>query len=128
MSDNTDPKRVALSYLEAMGRKDFEAFGALLAPGVVFEGPQTRLEGADAVVGAYRRLSAMLLRNEVRKVFVDGQEICVIYDFVTDTEVGAVPTMEWLELEQGKIRSIFLLTDHVRWPAALAELTRRSAR
>jgi hypothetical protein len=35
---------------------------------------------------------------------------------------------QWLEIEEGKIRSIFLLTDHVRWPPVLAELTRRSAR
>lgn len=126
MSEKSDPKRVALSYLEAMTRKDFEAFGALLAPNVVFTGPATTLEGAPAVVAAYRRLCAMLVRNEPRKVFVDGDEACVIYDFVTDTAVGAVPTVEWLKLEGGKVRSIFLLTDHVRWPAALQELTRRS--
>ena len=126
MSRNTDPERVALSYLEAMGQKDFDAFGALLAPDVVFRGPATTLEGARDVLAAYRRLSAMLLRNEPKKVFVDGDEACVIYDFVTDTTVGAVPTVEWLKLENGKVRSIFLLTDHVRWPAALAELSRRS--
>lgn len=125
MSEKNDPKRVALAYLDAMTRKDFDAFRDLLAPGVVFTGPATTLEGAPAVVAAYRRLSAMLLRNEPRKVFVEGDEACVIYDFVTDTAVGAVPTVEWLELEDGKVRSIFLLTDHVRWPAALQELTRR---
>ncbi len=128
MSANTDPKSVALSYLETMGRKDFEAFAALLAPDVVFTGPQTMLEGAGAVVAAYRRLSGMLLRNEPRKIFVDRDEVCAIYDFVTDTSVGAVPTVEWLRLEHGKVRSIFLLTDHVRWPKALEELIRRSAK
>jgi ketosteroid isomerase-like protein len=128
MSAETDPKTFALSYLAAVERKDFAAFGALLASDVVFTGPETTLEGASAVAAAYRRLSAMLLRNEPRKIFVDGDEICMIYDFVTDTSVGAVPTMEWLRLEHGKVRSIFLLTDHVRWPAALQELTRRSVK
>ena len=126
MSENNDPKLVALAYLDAMTRKDFDAFRDLLAPDVVFTGPATTLEGAPAVAAAYRRLSAMLVRNEPRKIFAEGDEACVIYDFVTDTAVGAVPTVEWLELENGKVRSIFLLTDHVRWPAALQELTRRS--
>ena len=126
MSEKNDSKSVALAYLEAMTRKDFKAFRDLLAPDVVFTGPAATLEGAEAVVAAYRRLAAMLVRNEPRKVFSEGDEACVIYDFVTDTQVGAVPTVEWLRLENGKVRSIFLVTDHVRWPAALAELTRRS--
>jgi ketosteroid isomerase-like protein len=126
MTTKNDPKSVALAYLDAMTRKDFDAFRALLSPGVVFTGPATMLEGAAAVSAAYQRLSAMLVRNEPKKIFVEGDEACVIYDFVTDTSVGAVPTVEWLTLEDGKVRSIFLLTDHVRWPAALSELTRRS--
>jgi hypothetical protein len=68
----------------------------------------------------------MLLRNDIKKAFVDGSEVCVIYDFVTDTAAGAVPTMEWMRVTNGKIQSIRLLTDHVRWPAALQELGQRA--
>jgi hypothetical protein len=35
----------------------------------------------------------------------------VIYDLVTDTEIGAVPTVEWLRIEDGRIRSIHLFYD-----------------
>jgi hypothetical protein len=125
MSDN--PRAIALAYLDAFGRKDFPAFEALLVPDVTFKGPAATLSGARAVAYAYRRLGSMLLHNDLKKAFVDGNDVCLIYDFVTDTAAGAVPTMEWLTIEDGKVISIRLLTDHVRWPAALAELGRRAA-
>jgi ketosteroid isomerase-like protein len=129
MSDeNKHPGSVAVAYLEAVSRKDFKAFEGLLAPDVTFRGPAATLSGAPDVSAAYQRLVAMLLRNDLKKMFVDGNDVCLIYDFVTDTSVGAVPTMEWLTIEDGKVRAIRLLTDHVRWPAALEELGRRARR
>jgi ketosteroid isomerase-like protein len=125
MSNDNDARTVAHAYLEAFSRKDFDAFRRLLADNVTFTGPAATLAGADAISTAYQRLAAMLLRNQLKKTFVDGDEVCIIYDFVTDTAAGAVPTVEWLKIEHGKVRSIWLVTDHVRWPAALAELARR---
>jgi hypothetical protein len=126
MSDKNDPKTVALAYLEAMGRKDFDAVSSLLAPDVVFKGPAATLSGAQEVSGAYKRFAPVLLRNELKRIFVDGNEVCLIYDFVTDTPSGAVPTVEWIRIENGKVSSIWLVTDHVRWPAVLSELGRRA--
>jgi ketosteroid isomerase-like protein len=127
MSDTNNPRKVAVAYLEAIGRKDFDAFERLLAPDVTFKGPAATLSGAPNVSAAYQRLAAILVRNDLEKAFVDGNEVCIIYNYVTDTPAGAVPTMEWLKIEDGKIRSIWLLTDHVRWPIALEELGRRAA-
>jgi hypothetical protein len=125
MNHPHDPKSTALAYLDAVGRKDFEAFDRLLAPDVTFQGPNADLAGKAAVSAAYRKLGGMLVRNELRKAFVDGSDVCVIYDFVTDTAAGAVRTSEWLVIEGGLVRSIRLLTDHVRWPKALAEYMSR---
>src|SRR5439155_25446822 len=116
----------AVAGLEARSRKDFKAFGGLLAPDATFQGRATTVSGAREIAATYERLGAMLVKNELKKIFVDGDEVCMIYEFVTDTSAGAVPTMEWIKVAQGRVRSIWLLTDHVRWPAALAELARRS--
>jgi len=51
----------------------------------------------------------------------------VIYDFVTDTAVGAVPSVEWLRVEDGRIRSIQLVFHSQPWPAVVEELTRRAS-
>ena len=128
MSNQKDPKTVALAYLEAVGQKDFSTFESLLAPDVAFTGPSATLTGVRDVAAAYKRLGPILLRNELKKAFVDGNEVCLIYDFVTNTPGGAVPTMEWIKIEDGKVRSISLLTDHVRWPVVLQELARRVER
>jgi hypothetical protein len=53
--------------------------------------------------------------------------VLVVYDCVTDTPVGAVPTAEWLTIEDGQVRSIQLLFERERWPEALAELEKRMA-
>ncbi len=126
MSENLDPQTVAVRYLDAMSRRDFDEFERWLSPDVLFTGPGATLTGAREVASAYRRLSSALIRNELRRLFVDGSEACIIYDFITDTAAGAVPTVEWLKIEQGKIRSIWLVTDHVRWPKALEEIGRRA--
>jgi hypothetical protein len=67
------------------------------------------------------------VRNDVKRVFVDGDEVCVIYDFVTDT-VGVVPTIEWLGFEGDRIRSVKLYYDQVPWQTLRQELATRAAR
>jgi len=133
MSTNTspalghDPRSIALAYVEAAARKDYAACEQLLAPDAVIHGPAAACSGAAEVTGAYRRLAPIHVASEVRKTFAEGGDVCVIYDFVTDTPAAAVPTMEWFKVEGGRITSIWLLTDHVRWPKALDALRARMA-
>lgn len=122
---NTEPRTVALAYLAAVGAKDLAAVERSLAPDVTFVGPAMTLTGSRDVVAALRRIGAIHVRNDVRRVFVDGDEVCIVYDFVTDT-VGVVPTVEWLRLEAGRIASVRLYYDQVPWQALRQELARRT--
>ena len=36
---------------------------------------------------------------EVKKTFVDGEDVCVIYDMVTSTPLGTTPVVEWHTVE-----------------------------
>jgi hypothetical protein len=45
-------------------------------------------------------LAEILLRNDIKKTVVEEPDVCVMYDFVTDTAVGAVPSVEWLRVEE----------------------------
>ncbi|MGH2460331.1 MAG: hypothetical protein ACRDIY_15865 [Chloroflexota bacterium] len=67
-----------------------------------------------------------MLRNDVQKTVVEGNDVCVIYDFVTDSPAGALPTIEWHVVEDGRIRSIFLLFDRVSFQPVRDELARRA--
>ena len=125
---STDRKTLALEYLNACGTQQHRKLEALLAPDVRFRGPLRTLASAGEVVGALKQLAAIHVRNDVKRVFVDGDEVCVIYDFVTDTPAGAVPTIEWLRFEGDRISSIDLYYDRLPWQTVMAVIAERAAR
>ena len=123
-----DRKTLALEYLNAVGKQEYPKVEALLAPDLQFRGPSMTRTSAAEFVGALKRLSAIHVRNDVKRVFVDGDEVCVIYDFVTDTPAGALPTIEWLRFDGDRIRSIDLYYDRLPWQAVMAAIAERGAR
>ena len=126
-SRSADLKTLAVAYVTAVGEKQFDRLAAMLSPDVEFTTPgRPAIRGAQDYVAALRRLTPILARNDIKRVFVDGNEVCVVYDFVTDTSVGPVPSVEWLTFEDGRIRSSRLIFHTQPWPEVLKELIRRT--
>ena len=123
-----EPKQVALEYIEACGRNDYDTVSRLLSPSLTFVGPGNALTGAAPYLAVLRRLGPVWSRSDVKKVFVDHDEVCVIYDFVTDTPAGAVPIVEWLRVQDEQIASVTLFFDRVTFKPAADELAHRPAR
>ncbi len=123
----TDRKALALAYLDAVAKQQYDKVEALLAPNVHFKGPAMTRTSAQELVGALKRLAAIHLRNDVRRIFVDGDDVCVIYDFVTDTAAGALPAIEWLNFEGSRIRSINLYYDRQPWQTVMAAIAERAS-
>jgi hypothetical protein len=122
-----DPEITALSYIEACGRQDFDAVLPLLAPDLKFVGPGNALTGAVPYLAVLRRIGVVWVRSDVRKVFAEGPDVCVIYDLVTDTPAGAVPIVEWLRVEGGRIASVTLVFDRVAFKPASEAIALRAA-
>lgn len=122
-----DPKAVARAYLDAFGRKQFGRLEKLLHPDIDFRGPSGSLRGAREFIAALRRMAPILLRTKIKRIFVEGDEAFVRYDLVTATPVGPVPTVELLKIENGRVRSTWLLFDQQAWSAALREAAGRAA-
>ena len=122
-----DPKALAMEYLDAVGKKELAKVEKLLAPDLKFTGPAMTRSTSQEFISALNRLGAIHVRNEVKRVFADGNDVCVIYDFVTDTPAGALPTIEWLRFEGGRIRSINLYYDRVPWKSVMDEIAQRAA-
>jgi len=121
-----DPRTVAVAYIEATGRKQFDRVADLLHPELkAWTGGKAF--NRDEWVTALRQFGPILVRNEIRQTIVDRGQVCVIYDFVTDTAVGAVPCVELLEIEEGMIRSVRLVFEFEHWPEVMAELRRRTS-
>jgi hypothetical protein len=124
----TDRKTLALEYLSAVAEQQYDKVGALLAPDLQFRGPSLSRTSAEDYVGALKRLGAIHVRNDIKRVFADGDEVCVIYDFVTDTPAGALPTIEWLRFDGERIRSIDLYYDRLPWQTVMATIAERAER
>jgi ketosteroid isomerase-like protein len=116
---------IALAYLDAVGKKELDRVADLVAPDIRFVGPAMTITSAQDLLAALRRIGAIHVRNEIKRVFSDGDEVCVIYDFVTDT-VGALPTIEWMRIRDGRIRSVNLYYDQVPWIRVREELAKRA--
>ena len=102
-----DAKEAVMSYIKAMGDRDYVAARDYLGDNVRVKGPAGE---------AFRTPDEFLKMMEqqrgdydVKKVFVDGRDVCVLYDFVTPK----VTTFfcSWYQIKDGKIRSIQTVFD-----------------
>jgi ketosteroid isomerase-like protein len=123
----TDRKTLTLEYLQAVASRDYAKLERVLNPDLQFRGPTMTRTSAQDFIGALKRLSAVHVRNDVKRVFVDGNEACVIYDFVTDTAAGALSTIEWLHFEDGRISAIDLYYDRLPWQSVMETIAQRAA-
>ena len=106
-----DPKLVASRCLEAWSTGDFDAARALLDEHVQFTGPLGHTEGADDYIEGVRGLAQSLKGIEQRRIFGEGDDVCIVYDLVTKTKAGSVPTAGWYRVRHGRIVSICAFFD-----------------
>jgi len=126
ISSITENNRALVSgYITAVGQKQFNRLSEYLADDLEFSGPKSSLHSGPQYIKVLEKLGTILLHNDIKRIFVEGNEACVIYDFVTDTEVGIVPSVEWLKISQGKISSIHLIFDRYRWEEVIEVMNRR---
>jgi ketosteroid isomerase-like protein len=108
---NTGSRAVADKFFKAWTTGDVDTARSLLHDNVSFSGPIDKFDNADAYIGALRGLAQIVKAAEEQKVFVDGNDVCVIYDLVTNTPVGAAPTAEWYHVRDGKISAVRVFFD-----------------
>src|SRR6266545_4254557 len=126
---SSEVRELVIEYIQAVGERRFDRLEELVHPEVEFGGTTAvELQGSPAVVEGLRKLGPIILRKDIKQLTVEGTNAAVLYEFVTDTEVGPVLTAEFLRVEEGKIRAITLLFDWRRWPEDMQELGRRTTR
>jgi ketosteroid isomerase-like protein len=111
MTDNITAA-IARRYIETVGSRDLAPLDALLDGNLVARFAGGTLDKTEWIEALHRLLPA-LLRNEIREVFSTGDRACVVYDFVTDTDAGAVTCVELVTVDGGRITDIELLLDRV---------------
>jgi hypothetical protein len=114
-----DARSVVDDYMTYLRSKDLGAQRKLLRDDLSFEGPFDNFNRADDYHQALSHLVPMVEGIDVKKTFVDGDDVCVIYDMVTSTPVGTAPVVEWHTVEGDKISAIRVYFDARPWAAAM---------
>jgi ketosteroid isomerase-like protein len=101
---------VAEEFFDAWTSKDFERARTLVHDDLSFEGPIDRFSDADSYLASLQQLSQIVTGVEKQKVFVDGDDVCVIYDLKT-APVPSSRICEWYRLRDGRIASVSVVFD-----------------
>lgn len=102
---------IVQSYQMALGKGDFATARTFMRDDMSFQGPFDTFNSADDYLGALKQLATIVQRIDLKKVFVDGDDVCVLYDMVTNTPAGTAFIAEWYHVEGGTIASLRAVFD-----------------
>lgn len=106
-----DAGSVVSTYVHAWTSGDFETARSMLHDTVTFAGPLGTANGIDECMEGLRRLKRIVKTSEQRRLIVDGDDVCLIYDLVSNTPAGTVPTAGWFQVRDGRIAGFQVFFD-----------------
>jgi len=100
-------KEVVMSYIDAMDKRDYATAKRYLSANVFIKGPAG--EAFRSANEFLKMMESQRGRYEMKKVFVDGDDVCLLYDFITER----VTTFfcSWYQIKEGKIATIRTVFD-----------------
>ena len=106
------PAQVVDDYLKAFEQGDFERARSCLSASFTYQGPTARFGDPESFIDNIWRVGQILHHIEVRKTFVEGNDVCTIMNFhVHLDERRSVPVVQWSKVEDGKIVTIEVFFD-----------------
>lgn len=107
MSTRTGPPDVVMSYIKALDSQHYDVALEHLHSRVRIRGPAGETFGKP--LDFIEMLKKYRGRYDVKKVFADGDDVCVLYDLKT---TGTIVFMSsWYQVRDGKIVSIQTIFD-----------------
>ena len=102
-----DARQAVMSYIKAMDARDYATARKYLADNVRVKGPAG--EAFRSPDEFLKMMEQQRGKYDIKKVFVDGGDVCLLYDFVTPK----VTTFfcSWYQVKDGKINSIHTVFD-----------------
>ncbi len=86
-----------------------------LADTITVTGPNEQVKGKEQVITMLKQFMVIMNRFDFKKQFSDETGVCTMLECVTSTPAGSVPTVEWMEVKNGKIQAIHLYYDTAKW-------------
>jgi SnoaL-like domain len=105
------PLEVVQKFQGAMANDDWAGARACLDDRLSFSGPFEKLDRPEPYLASLKRLHPIVERVDMKHVFVDGNDVCLWYDLVTNSPAGTALVVEWHHVDGDKIRSIQVVFD-----------------
>ncbi len=99
-------QEVVEKFQAAIGKQDYAGARRLLQDDLTVEGPIESFHNADSYLDGVRRLAAILDRVDIKKIFADGNDVCLLYEMVTSIPAATVFIAEWYQVTDNKISSV----------------------
>lgn len=107
MKSDRDAREVVMSYIRALDSGEYDAAKGLLAGGVRVRGPAGEsFRSPDDFIGMLRSYKG---KYDVKKVFSDGEDVCLIYHLATPA--GTALMCSWYQVREGEIASVQSIFD-----------------
>ncbi len=107
---STEPSAldVVTAFFDAVETRNFERAATMLsAENFSYEGSIEQHDNAADFIRSVSRFGTILESIERRRIFVDGDEVCVIMKYETSLEpIESMRFAHWLRVEGGKITRI----------------------
>ena len=104
-------KEVVGGFQKALGKGDFKAARTYLDDHLQFVGPFESFDRPEPYLESLERLHHIIVRVEPKKTFAEGDDVCLLYDMVTNTPAGTAFTVEWHRVKGDKIQAIRVVFD-----------------
>ena len=112
---------IVQGFMGAMGKGDFVAARRFLDSNLSFRGPIETFQHADDYLESLKKLHPIIERVDMKKIFVDGDDVCLLYDMTTKTPAGTVFIAEWHHVTGDKISAIRVVFDARPFAAMFAK-------
>ena len=115
------PADVVQKFMGALGKGDFVAARKYLDDHLSFQGPIDTFQKPEPYLESLKKLHPIIERVDMKKMFVDGDDVCLLYDMVTKTPVGTAFVAEWHHITSDKITAIRVVFDARPFAAMFAK-------
>ena len=117
----SNAQQIIADYQRALGAGDMAAARRHLHDDLAFHGPIDAFTAPEPYLAALEKLHPIIQRIDMKKQFVDGNDVCLLYDMVTNTPAGTAFIAEWYHVKGAKIASIRTVFDARPFAAMFAK-------
>jgi hypothetical protein len=111
MENKNNAKEIVMSYQRALGKSDWEGARKFLRDDLSFTGPVAKYDKPEPYIEDLKHLHPIVKGVDMKKIFVDGDDVCLLYDMMTNSPAGTAYICEWYHVEGDKIDSIRVVFD-----------------